>query len=104
MTHGEAFAAVVKSGGVWSGVSQPELQPGLDIWYDDFFELSTDRQLGMAAGPLPHGTIARYVEGMDPDDAEMCRACFRAMDELYRSGVKQVADQDPLAAFNSWFG
>lgn len=105
MAHGEAHAAVIKSGGVWSGAPQPELQPGLGDWYEDFFELSTDRQLGMVPGPIPSASISRHTEGWDDEDAEMFRVCIRAMDAVYLAPKeKPVSNEDPAAAFKRMFG
>ncbi len=39
----------------------------------------------MAAGPIPHASIERHVEGWQPDDAEMFRYCIREMDAVYLS-------------------
>lgn len=66
--------------------------PGLGEWYEAFFELSTDRQIGMAMGPLPASSIDRYIAGagLDHDDADMFRACMRAMDDLFRQGDKSA--------------
>lgn len=84
----------------------PEIQPGLDVWYDDFYRLSRDRQLGMATGPIPHGSILRHIKGWPDDDAEMFYACIEAMDEAYRAydPKKTVSEEDPKAAFERMFG
>lgn len=70
---------------MWTGPEQPELLPGLRAWYDDFQELSTDRQLGVVAGPIPRSSIVEHTRGWPDDDAEMFRICMRRMDALYLS-------------------
>lgn len=64
----------------------PELIPGAEGLLTAFWELSTDRQIGMAAGPLPAASIDRWLQAVgcdDPDDAGEAIACFRAMDAVY---------------------
>ena len=68
---------------MWTGPDRPELEEGLAIWYDDFAELSTDRQLGMIAGPIPHSSIIAHTQGWLDHDAEMFRVCIRRMDDVY---------------------
>lgn len=66
----------------------PELPPGTDQWFSDFMELSTDRQMGMAAGPIPAGSIDRHVAGWPDDDAALFRKVIRAMDAVYLQSQK----------------
>jgi hypothetical protein len=58
----------------------PELLLGIGVWFDAFFDLSTDRQLGMVAGPIPDASIRRYTAGWPDDDVEAFRTCMRRMD------------------------
>lgn len=79
-------------GGKWEGPPLVEVGIGLGEWYEAFSELSTDRQIGMGLGPLPSASIDRYISDHDLgyDDADMFRACMRAMDELFREGDKSA--------------
>lgn len=96
---------ITKAGGIWKGEPRPEIQPGFNEWYDDFFELSTDRQIGMAVGPIPKSSIEKHTEGWPPDDAEMFRFCMRAMDAVYLEREEKPAPDvaSQRAAFNDAF-
>lgn len=85
---GEAYKAVMAGGYEWEFMPPPELLPGLSEWYDDFFELSTDRQVGMAAGPIPRASITEHTKDWPWEDADCFHACMRAMDALYLQGDK----------------
>ena len=39
----------------------PELDIGLDYYYEIFWDLSTERQIGMGLGPIPHSAIEAYA-------------------------------------------
>lgn len=64
----------------------PALLPGYEGWFAAFYELSTDRQLGMAIGPIPAGSIERQNE------APLFRRVIRAMDGVYLAHVRGVPD------------
>lgn len=63
----------------------PELLPGLDHWLELFWELSTDRQIGMSVGPIPSASIDREIQtsGMACDEADLFRHCMRQADKAY---------------------
>lgn len=56
---------------------------GTESWYNDFYELSTDRQSGMCLGQIPAASIDRRTADMTDEDATMFRAVIRAMDKIY---------------------
>lgn len=56
---------------------------GLDGWYEDFWRLSTNRQIGFGVGPIPASAIDRHTEGWVAEDAEMFEFCIREMDGVY---------------------
>lgn len=96
--YGGAYRLATEAGQRWAGPEQPELLPGLASWYEDFFELSTDRQFGMAAGPIPRSSIVEHTRGWPQDDADMFRACIRRMDSVYlnhKPGKKPTMQMDP---------
>jgi hypothetical protein len=78
----------------------PELLPGLETIFDDFWCLSTDRQLGMVAGPIPHASILRHVEGMSDEDAEFFTQCLRALDAVYLEKRDEPGDPEATASSN----
>lgn len=71
----------------------PELLPGASEVYAAFWELSTDRFIGMAAGPIPAAAIARWAQrhGYTVDEEIEFRRLIRAMDKVFchRLSVKQ---------------
>jgi|TARA_R100000479_G_scaffold176487_1_gene131347 hypothetical protein len=72
---------------------------GFGGWYEDFFDLSTDRQLGMVAGPIPKASIDAHVAGWPYDEADMFRAVIRAMDDAYLShGSEDEPIEDGISA------
>lgn len=84
LENGAAYRTLRKAGSeIPGGLEPPELLPGLGGWYDDFLELSTDRQIGMGIGPIPASSIARHTAGWPEDDADAFRTCIRAMDAVY---------------------
>lgn len=64
-------------------LKMPEILPGCDDYLAAFFELSSDRQIGMAPGPLPAASIARHVAGWDSAEAERFRQVMRALDQVF---------------------
>lgn len=91
MEFAEAHRAAIKANAEVPALEPPEFLPGLYGWYEDFFELSTERQIGMVVGPIPKSSIDRHVEGWVYHDADMFRECIRAMDSVYLS--KQNGDK-----------
>ena len=62
----------------------PDVHPGAVAWFDDFFELGTDRQLtGYGAGPIPAASIARHVAGWSDHEAWQFRHVIRALDNAW---------------------
>lgn len=56
---------------------------GFGGWYEDFWRLSTERQIGFGVGPIPAHAIDRHVAGWSYEDAEVFEHCIRRMDEVY---------------------
>lgn len=79
---------------------------GIEDWYDDFWRLSKDRQVGMALGQIPYSTILSHTQGWPHEDADMFYECIDAMDRAYMGydPKKVVSDEDPRAAFERMFG
>ena len=62
----------------------PDVNPGAVSWFDDFFELGTDRQLtGYGAGPIPASSISRHVEGWSDHEAWQFRHVMRRLDNAW---------------------
>lgn len=71
-------------------LNKPELILGLDLYYVAFNELGTERQLGMAAGPIPFTSILKYAEHFefDEEQTEQLLYFIRKLDAWY---LKKVA-------------
>ena len=79
--HASKYQAAVQAGrDVPDDMHPPMIMQGFEGWLDAFWELCTDRQIGMAQGPIPAASIDRWSADMDPEGAAMFRRCIRAMD------------------------
>lgn len=93
---GEAYDVADRSGKpIPAHLTPPEVAPGADVWLSDFWELSTDRQIGMGVGPVPAASIARHTAGWGVDEAERFRCCIRAMDRAYLEAINPGPDGKP---------
>lgn len=66
----------------------PPVMSGWEPWLAAFWELGTDRQLGMATGPIPAASIDRHTAGWPRDDAAMFRRVMRALDGAYLDSLE----------------
>lgn len=68
----------------------PEVLPGGAALLAAFWELSTDRHIGMSAGPIPASAIARWAQrhGYGIDDEIELRFYIRAMDRVFCSNLR----------------
>ena len=50
-----------------------------------FWDLSSDRQIGMSVGPLPWSSIQRYAShlGLERGNIETLHVVLRSMDEVF---------------------
>lgn len=75
---------------------------GYGGWYEDFWRLSTERQIGFGIGPIPASAIEKHVAGWSYEDAEIFEFCMRQMDGLYlmRNNSPENAQpaQPPMSA------
>ena len=63
----------------------PDLIPGLSLYFNAFFDLTTNRQLGMSLGPIPFNSIIQYGEYYQFNSDEMFDLIYfiREMDNAY---------------------
>ena len=73
----------------------PTLMPGCDVYLEDFFELSSDRQFGMIPGPIPASSIARHTRDWPEDEADRFRRVIRDMDQVFREHTAPGEDGKP---------
>lgn len=66
---------------------------GYGGWYEDFWRLSTDRQIGFGVGPIPASAIDRHIAGWGYEDAEVFEFCIRRMDEVYLMKANSTEDK-----------
>ena len=72
----------------------PQIQLGLDLYYDAFWELTTCRPLGWGIGPIPWSSMRDYAQTFDFDE-EQTSALFyyiRVMDNAYMGKKWQKAE------------
>jgi hypothetical protein len=66
-------------------LNEPELLPGLEIYYSAFWDLFSDRQLGMGVGPIPYSAMRAYCLDweMDDEQASDLKRLVRKMDHVF---------------------
>ena len=78
---------------------RPEIDPHLNWLWDAFWELSTERQLGMSVGPIPGSKIREYLrDEMELTGAEYdrARAIIRKADNAYLGMLRSKTDEPKL--------
>ena len=77
---------------------RPEVEPHLTWLWNAFWELSTERQLGMTIGPIPGSKIREHLRdemeltGVDYDHA---RAIIRKADDAYVGMLNVRKGEEP---------
>lgn len=106
LNNADAYQALKDAGAsIPECLEPPEILDGFGGWYEDFFELSTERQIGMGLGPIPQSCIDARTAGWRYDDADMFSMCIRAMDAAYlaiRNGNKEP--EEPVSARDAFRG
>lgn len=64
-----------------------------------FWELASERQIGMAVGAIPRSAISRYAEEFDivGDDLDMFHRILRGLDAEYLLLVNKRPEDKPLS-------
>ena len=65
------------------GLIPPELQDIEWAFWESFWELSSDRQTGLEAGPIPWSSIRQYASENPGMELDVLLPIIRAMDEVY---------------------
>lgn len=65
----------------------PEILDGFEGWWEDFWRLSTERQVGFGVGQIPQSEIDRHIRGWNYEDASMFQHCIFEMDRAYMMKV-----------------
>jgi hypothetical protein len=72
-------------------VERPEIEPHLQFHWEAFHELSTERQIGMAMGPIPRSAIKAYADefAMTGDEFDEFNRIIRAVDNEYMGMIHE---------------
>lgn len=73
-------------------IPDPPVMTSTDLWFlEAFYDLSSDRSVGMAVGPIPYTAIIAYVQYWQYDDqtAYMVIEIVKALDSVYMTIVNQ---------------
>lgn len=91
-----ALDAAGDDGAVPEALEPPDILEGLEGWWEDFWRLSTERQVGFGVGQIPQSRIDQHMMGWNYEDAEMFEHCIREMDRVYMTKVNN-SDQPSTA-------
>jgi hypothetical protein len=77
--------------------NEPELMPGLDIFLQAFWDLSTCRQMGMGLGPIPWTATREYVTilGGSEEFQEDFHYLIRRIDSAYLQWASENTKDKP---------
>jgi len=78
---------------------RPEIEPHLTWLWQAFWELGTERQLGMVVGPIPILKIREYLrDELDLHDTEYDRAkaIIRRIDDAYVAMLSRRREDGPV--------
>jgi hypothetical protein len=66
-------------------LNKPELSIGLDVYRKAFWDCSTDRNYGMAEGPIPWSSVSKWAEryGYVGEEFDRLWYLIRAMDSVF---------------------
>lgn len=62
---------------------QPEVPLHMQFYMTAFFDLSTERQIGMGIGPIPRSKMREYARELGVQDFDAFRSIIGAMDDEY---------------------
>jgi hypothetical protein len=77
---------------------RPEIEPHLQLFWDAFWELSTERQLGNAIGPIPASRIREYLRDeldLHGNEYDRARAIVRRADDAWIAMLNRRKDDAP---------
>lgn len=76
-------------------LNEPELLPGLKLYYEAFWELCPDRQVGMSVGPIPYSSIRDYCLDWELTEelALNMKKLVRKMDGMFLEWQENQAKQ-----------
>jgi len=78
---------------------RPEIEPHLTWLWNAFWELGTERQLGMAIGPIPGSKIREYLRDemeLTGADYDRAKAIIRKADDAYCGMLNARKGEEPV--------
>ena len=72
------------------------LLPGMELWLDAFWRLSTERQIGMTVGPIPDSKISEFIRENGIKDRRLFRHCIRSADAFYLDHISKGDKADRI--------
>ncbi|WP_428372631.1 phage tail assembly chaperone [Pelagibacterium lentulum] len=75
----------------------PKLLPGGELYFEAFWKLNGDRQIGVSVGPIPFVAIDRYADRMgfnSPREFSLLHRLVTAMDGVYLDHLHEKAKED----------
>jgi hypothetical protein len=74
-------------------LSPPELPPMSQVFLEAFWDLSTERSIGMSVGAIPLSRVLVVAEwyGLDEDNTRTLFQVVRVLDRLYLAQVNKDA-------------
>lgn len=77
-------------------LNAPQLEPGLELYLDAFWELSSCRSVGMGLGPIPWTACEKYarVYRLDDDQADALVYHVARLDSAYLKWSSDSAKSD----------
>ena len=66
-------------------LNAPQVNTGLELYFNAFFELESERQIGMSIGPIPWSSINEYskVYNLSTEQKECLFYFVRKLDRVY---------------------
>lgn len=61
----------------------PDFLPGAAEWYEAFWEMSSDRNIGMEYGPIPSHSIRSFAAELHESEQVPFRRIIRKMDQVF---------------------
>jgi hypothetical protein len=78
---------------------RPEIEPHLTWLWNAFWELSTERQIGMAIGSIPVSKIREYLRDemeLTGPEYDRARAIIRRVDDAYSGMINRSKKDGPV--------
>jgi hypothetical protein len=74
----------------------PTLFLGLEFVYSSFWDLSSDRSVGMGTGPIPYSSIIRYADrfNLSSEETEEFAYLLREMDSEFLDYIAQQREKE----------